>query len=249
MFKNILKYALLTYALVNIIGCSSTGKNGDQRDLYTDMSAEKIYNKAKNNIDNENYTRAITDLEALESRYPYGEYADRGQLALMYAYYKREEYPQALATAERFIRFNPRHKNADYVYYLKGLVSFDRNYSLAFRIFPIYKYQRDSSIAKEAFNDFKTLIEKYPNSNYSHDARRRMINLKNQIANHELHIAEKYYERKAYLAAANRAAFLVNQFDKTPAVPKALELMVTAYNKLEMYDSAKEAKATLEQFS
>lgn len=193
-----------------------------------------------------NYAKAIKDFEALEARYPYGEYSHAAQLALINAYYKKGDYPLALSTADRFIRMNPRDPQVDYAYYLKGLVSYDQNSSFMYRYLPIERSARDSTPAHESFLAFKDLVDQFPNSQYAPEARQRMIYLRNQLAAHELHIANYYMKREAYIAATNRADYIVKNYERTTAVPKALCTMVIAYRCLGMIDLSEAAQQILD---
>lgn len=194
----------------------------------------------------ENYSDAIKDFEALEARYPYGIYSTDAQLALATAYHKKGEKALALSQTDRFIRMNPRHPRVDYAYYLKGLVNFDQNSSLMYRHLPLDRSARDSSSAQESFDAFKDLIERFPKSEYVPEARQRMIYLKDQLARHELKVVDFYMKRGAYLSAANRANYVVKNYEQTSAVPDALCAMVVAYRKLKMTQLAEEACATLQ---
>jgi outer membrane protein assembly factor BamD len=223
-----------------LIACSSSKK-----DPYKEMSAEQIYSQGKTSAKKERFAMAVKDFEALEARYPYGEYTCKAQLALIHAYYKQDEPTSALAAADRFIRMYPNHKNIDYVYYLKGLINYDENYSMAYRYFPIDRSLRDPTLARQAFSDFKVLLQRFPNSKYATDAQMRMIHLRNQLANYELYIAEHYLKKKAYIAAANRAGYIINQFEHSESIPHALAIMVKAYQALGMDILANDALATL----
>ncbi len=221
--------------------CSSTSKS----DPYKDMTAEQMYNQGKLAAKKEKYGAAIKDFEALEARYPYGEYTCKAQLALVHAYYKQEESASALAAADRFIRMHPQHENIDYVHYMKGVINYDENFSTAYKYFPLDRSLRDPTLAKQSFDDFKNLLQKYPTSEYAMDAKKRMISLRNHLANHELYVANYYMRKGAYIAAANRAGYIVNQFNQTEAIPKALAIMVKAYQALGMNELANDALVTL----
>ena len=69
-----------------------------------------------------------------------------------------------------------------------------------------------------------------------------MIALRNNMAMYELHVADFYMRRKAYVAALNRANYIVKEYQKTPAVPHALEILQEAYRKLGMDDLATDAE-------
>lgn len=225
--------------LVALTGC------GKKEDLYKDLTAKQIYERGKDAALARNYSQAIKDFDTLEARYPYGEWSEKGQLAQIHAYANGNEEASALAAADRFIRMHPRHPNVDYAYYMKGVINYNDNFSLVFRNMPLDRSLRDSQFAQDSFDAFKTLLEKFPNSRYAADARKRMIVLREQLANHELHIAQYYQRQGADLAAANRAAYLVSQFPQTSAVPKALDIMQKSYKAIGLNSQAAEAAEVL----
>jgi outer membrane protein assembly factor BamD len=233
------RIALVALFTLLLCGCNSN------KDLYKGLSAEQIYAQAQQNIKKENFNKAAKDLEALEARYPYSEYSNKAQLELIHAYYKSNEPALGLSAANRFIRMNPHHPQVDYAYYLKGLINFEQNYSFTFRYLPLDRSARDPSTTQEAFDTFKQLIDRFPKSQYIADAKKRMVFLKNALANHELQIMAYYIKRGAYLSAVNRANYIIQHFEKTPAIPKALAAMLECYRKLGMTSLAEDTQKTL----
>jgi|TARA_R110002095_G_scaffold133408_2_gene115752 outer membrane protein assembly factor BamD len=211
-------------------------------DEKANWSAADFYKEAKAALNDENYLSAIELYEGLESRYPFGTYAQQAQIDLTYAYYKNDEPESALATADRFIRIHPRHENIDYIYYLKGLINFNRGIGFLERYLPTDKSQRDPGAAIKSLDDFETLLRRFPDSKYAGDSKQRIIALKSNLALHDLNVAEYYMKRKAYLAAINRARNIIENYPKTTAVPRALLLMVEAYQLSDMNDLSADAQ-------
>lgn len=221
---------------------SDSTKESEKAEQYTDWDAAKFYAQAKQAMDKENYQKAIELYETLESRYPFGEYAAQTQLDVAYAYFKNEDSESALAATERFIKINPRNPHIDYAYYLKGLISYNRNLSFLNRFLPTDTTQRDPSGAKEAYANFAELERRFPKSQYLADARQRMIALRNSLAMSELNVARFYMRRQAYMAAVNRANGVVKDYQRTPAVPYALQLIEEAYTELGLTDLARDTQ-------
>ena len=234
--------ALVSCVLSLLSGCSSFGKEVDKT---RDWSAQKLYSEAKAAMNDGDYPTAIDYYEKLESRYPFGPYASQAQLEVAYAFYKNDEPDSAIASAERFIKLHPRHPSAEYAYYLKGLVNFNRDRGFINRIFPGDDSKRDAAARLASFQDFAELARRFPESEYTEDARQRMLYLRNVLAQHELHVADYYYRRKAYVAAANRAKYVVQNFPSSPVMPDALTVMVRSYNELAMTDLASDALSVL----
>jgi outer membrane protein assembly factor BamD len=231
---------LVTLSLLT--GCGILGKEYDETEGW---SASEIYNKAASELDSANYKRAIELYKKLDARYPFGRYAMQGQLDIAYAYYKAEEPESALAAADRFIKLYPQNPYVDYAYYLKGIVNYNRSIGFLDRFVPIDTAQRDPGSALDAFNDFAELVRLYPDSKYAADARQRMLHLRNNLAESELHVARYYMERGAYVAAASRAQYVVERYQRTGAVEDALELMIDAYQRLGEDELATDARRVL----
>ena len=226
-----------------LISCSSTP---DGEEEFKSWPAEKLYKEAKREIKDGDYELAIEYLETLEARYPFGKLADQAQLETAYAYYKFQEYDSAIAATERFIKLHPSHPNVDYAYYLRGLAAFHKKDTPFDAISPQDPAERDPSSTRNSFNYFAELVKKFPKSKYVPDAIERMKFQRNTLAKHELIIANYYMKRGAYVAAVNRAKYVVENYPKTPAVPEALVLLSEAYDHLKMHDLANDAKRVLE---
>lgn len=231
---------LLLIATFALVAACSSNEVVDEN-----LGEDALYQQAQADLDNRNYTAAIAKLRALESRYPFGRYAEQAQLELIYAYYRNVEPEAAKSAAERFIRLHPQHPNVDYAYYLRGLASFDQDRGLVARFLPLDLTKRDPGAARDSYNEFAQLTSRFPESPYSPDAKQRMIYLRNLLAAYDVHVANYYLERQAYVAAANRGRYVVENFQGTPSVPDALAVMVEAYQRLTLTDLADASLETL----
>lgn len=238
------KTLLIVVVSVILQGCDYLKNLGVVKpvDKHADWGAEQLQAKAQEEIDKENYIKAIELYEKLESRYPFEESTAQTQLNIAYAYYKNDNPDAAVAAVDRFIKFHPRNARIDYAYYLKGLVAYTRDIGFFDRFLPTDTTQRDQRNASKAYDIFKELIRRFPYSKYVTDAKQRMIALKNNLAMHQVHIARFYLKRKAYIAAANRAGMVIEKYQRTPAVPYALLVMQEAYTKLGILDLAQDVK-------
>lgn len=206
------------------------------KDETAGWSANKLYTEAKDSMTSGAYDRAIKLFEKLESRYPYGRYAQQAQIEVAYAYWKAAEPASALAACDRFIKLHPNHPNVDYVYYLKGLVSFNEDLGLLGFISNQDLTERDPKGLTEAFDAFRELARRFPDSKYTPDALARMKYLVNAMASHEVHVARYYMKRGAYLAAVNRAQYALKNYPQAPAIEEALFIMVKGYDQLGLID-------------
>ena len=209
-----------------------------KEDKHANWTVDEFISTSKEELADENYKKAITLLEQLDSRYPFGPHSAQTQLDLTYAYYKHGDSEAALASADRFIKTHPRHQNVDYAYYLKALVNFNRQMGFVDRFIPSDSTQRDTVFTETAYLSFEELVRRFPNSQYVADSEQRMVFLKNALARHELHVARFYMDREAYIAAANRANYIIEHYETTPAVPYALEIQIEAYKILGLNELA-----------
>jgi outer membrane protein assembly factor BamD len=221
-------------ALIGALLLGGCGLLPEQIDETTGWNAQKLYSEAKSSMADGAYDRAITLFEKLEARFPYGRYAQQAQIDSAYAYYKQNEPTLALAAADRFIKLHPNHPSVDYVYYLKGLVNFNEDLGLLGALSNQDLSERDPKGAREAFESFRELVSRFPESRYAEDSRKRMLYLVNSLAAHEVHVARYYYRRGAYVAAINRAKTAVSTFPQAPANEEALFLLVKSYDALGM---------------
>lgn len=224
------------FPLLLALALSACGLLPEQIDETKAWSASKLYTSAKEAVNDANYERAIQLFEKLEARYPYGPYAQQAQLEVAYAYYKDNEPISAIAACDRFIKLHPSHPHVDYAYYLKGLANFLEDQGLLARFGDQDMSERDPRAAREAYEAFKELVDRFPNSKYTDDAAARMRYLVNALAAHEVHVARYYFKRGAYVAAVNRGKYVVEHYQRTPAVEEAMGIMARSYGKLGLDD-------------
>jgi outer membrane protein assembly factor BamD len=183
----------------------------------------------------------------LVARFPYGAYNEQAQLEMAYAQYKSGKPDDATSTIDRFIRTYPRHAHIDYAYYLKGVINFDRDVTLFTRVLRMDVSARDLGAPMQSINDFNEVIRRYPSSKYSADARQRIVYLRNMLARHELKVGLYYYRRGAWVSAANRAKFLVENYPQSEFEGDAVALMAASYEKLGQATLAGDARRVLEK--
>ena len=228
-------------------GCGLFGDDEDDSEFAGLSTEAQFYERALDQLNGQNFRAAISTYQALESRFPFGRYAEQSQIEIVYAYYRNEDMEAARAAADRFIRLHPESENIDYAYYMKGLSSFTDGGGPFNRFLPIDHTKRDPGRAQESFSDFAQLLALYPDSPYSGDARSRMIYLRNNLAQYEIHVADYYTERRAYIAALRRAQYVVENFQGTPAVADGIAIMVECYLRLGLNELADTSLALLKE--
>jgi len=236
--NNLLRSVATTFiGIFALISCSSS-PDSDSADETIHWTAEKFYQESKEMLKIGDYQSAIDYLEKLEARYPFGRYAQQAQLEIAYAYFKFDEPESAISAADRFIKLHPRHKNVDYAFYLKGLASFPPANDFLENVMDKEPSKLDPGEARRSFGYFSTLIKNYPESRYVKESSRRMNFLRNNLAKHEVNVANFYIRKGAYVAAANRAKYILENYQQTPAIPDALTILKVAYDNLNLTDLA-----------
>ncbi len=235
--------ALSSVALIGISGCSSS--EDEQRELVANQGANALYNQAKKNMEIGNFSAAAATLSAIDSRFPFGPLSHQVQLDLIYSYYKTGNTEQTLATIDRFVRLNPNHADVDYALYMRGVTNMEQDNNLFQSLLNVERSDRDPSKSKESFEDFRRLIEKFPESKYARDAKQRMLAIKNRLAKYEIEVARFYMRREAYVAAANRGRYVLEHYPDTPQIQPALEIMVSSYDELGLDELRDNAVKTL----
>lgn len=226
---------------------SGCGVLGEKLDPQKSWTVEQFYRAAKDELDGGNNLGAIKLYEQLEAKYPFGKFAQQAQLDVAYANYKEGETAAAIAAADRFIKLHPNHPAVDYAIYLKGLAHYKLDLGFLGSWLTQDMSERDPKALRESFDSFKELVERFPESRYADDARARMVFLVNTLARHEVQVAQYYFNRGAYLAAANRAQTTLTRYPQAPANQEALVMMVRAYEKLEMKQLADDTRRVLQK--
>ncbi|NOU50643.1 outer membrane protein assembly factor BamD [Pseudoalteromonas sp. JBTF-M23] len=248
MIKNLRKRAfaiILSASFLGLAACSSAPEQ-DEIERVPNKSAQALYEDAKETLDSGLYARAIELLSAINSRYPFGPFSRQVQMDLVFAHYQTGNTEQALAHIDRFIRLNPNHKNLDYMYYMRGLVNIKADENAFQDYFGVDRADRDANRTRVAFQDLSTLISSYPDSEYIPEAKKRLVWLLNKMARYELKVAQYYFEREAYLAAANRGKYVVEHYSQSSYLNAALEIMEKSYKKLGLSELAENARQTMQ---
>ena len=222
------------FIILFVSACSSNEEMPDER-----LIEKELYDQAQSRLKSESYSTAIMSLEALESRFPFGRYAEQAQAELIYAYYMNSQFEASQSAAERFINLHPRHSHTGYAYYMKGLAAFTDDSGLFSRYFQSDLEKREVVMAQTSFDELSEFISRYPQSNYVSHAKQRMIYLKNLLAKHEMYVADFYMQRGAYLAAIGRSKYVIEHLPNTPQTPYALSMLVEAYDLLGYEDLKK----------
>jgi len=233
--------AIILLALM--LGLQGCGGNDTRED---GPSAEELYDDASRALNAQNYPRAVQLYRALTIRYPFGRHAEQAMLDMAFAQYKGRQNDAAIESLNRFLRTYPTHPNVDYAWYLKGLVNYDETMSFLRKMLPGRAADRDQQAAHQSFRDFQELIRRHPESRYVADARQRMVFLRNIMAEYEVQVGEYYERRKAWIAALNRARYVIENYSGAPATIDALKLMARSYEKLDMPELALDTRDVLE---
>ena len=230
------KLLFIVAVLLALIGC--TREDMGPCYAFSRKTSAELFNTGEKALAEGSYAEAVKNFEALNVAYPFGPHAQQAELDTIYAYYKSGDTASAIAAADRYIRLYSRGPHLDYAYYIRGIVCFDFGLSWLQKLAGINPAARDVSTLRQSFTSFATLVQTFPHSSYAPDALIRMRYIRNLMAQREIAIAEFYMKRHAYVAAANRASYVVQHFQGSPQVIKGLVIMVQAYRALDLLKMA-----------
>ncbi|MCE4553324.1 outer membrane protein assembly factor BamD [Pelomonas cellulosilytica] len=228
---------------LGLSGCGSTPKE----DPNSQAALDKLYADVKDDLNSGSYERAIKTLEKIEGRAAGTTMGQQATLDLAWAYHKTGERAQAVTTLDRFIKLNPSSPAMDYALYMKGIVNFNEDLGLFGRLANQDVAERDQQASREAMLAFRQLVEQFPESKYASDAQTRLDFITNTLAAYEVHVARYYFNRKAYVAAANRAQSAVAEFQYAPSVEEALYIMSESYDQLGLTQLRDDARRVLDK--
>jgi len=235
--------ALAIVSVTIMTGCAS-----NRRDAFLPGEGpEVIYQTGRDAMDSGDYRDALLYFQALQARFPFSNVTRQAQLDMIYAFYRNREREAAIDAAEAFERENPTHPRVDYALYMRGLAHFDQPPNWLERMMKVDLTERPPRDTMQAFAVFQELLRRFPDSEFAPDARERMIFLRNRLAAYEMHVAEYYIEREAYVAALNRAKFAVEHYPGAPDIERALEIMIDCYERLGMTDLAADSQRVLDE--
>ncbi len=239
---NILRLAIVTLAALALAACA--GNDEVQTEVQSITAA---YEEAQTSVQRGNYRRGILIFEAIQARYPFSDLSRQIQLELMYAYYKSGQMEQAVETADTFMRENPIHPRVDYALYIKGLAYYEPKPGILERWFRADISERPPKDVELAYSSLRRLVERFPASEYAPDAERRMLAIKNRLADYENHVADYYLRRGAYVAALKRAKDALESFNGADGNARSLQIMAAAYDNLGMTELAADTRRVLEE--
>ncbi len=243
--KTIMKMArhiACTAAVLLIAACHGLPQKTDETAAWPNA---KLYTEAQDALNGSDWGKCAKYFEALEGRDPFGHFAQQAQINVAYCNWKDSETAAADQAVDRFIQLHPDHPDIPYAYYLKGMIHFNDDLGLFGRFSGQDMSERDPKSLRESYDAFKVVVDKYPNSKYAPDAAQRMRYIVNALASHEVHAADYYYRRGAYVAAINRAQLAIKEYKNAPAIEDALHIMVLSYQKLNEPQLADDTKRVL----
>lgn len=222
---------VVSAALFVVTACSST----DEQPTFEEKPVEELYNEAATELETRRFEAAAGLFDEVERQHPYSNWATQAQIMAAYSYYKAQEYDQAVATIDRFIRLHPGHKDVAYAYYLKGISFYEQ----------ISGVERDQGMTELAQDALREVILRFPNSKYAQDAQLKLDLTNDHLAGKEMAIGRYYQTRGNHLAAINRFQRVVDKFDTTSHIQEALHRLTESNLALGLISEAEKNASVL----
>lgn len=239
------RLSMVPTGLILALGIFLNGCANTPNDPTANWTPEKIYSEARDEVNAGAWDKAIGYYEKLEGRAAGTVLAQQAQIDKAYAQYKTGNKILATSTLDRFIRLHPTSPAIDYALYLKGIVNFNDSLGLFSFLTRQDLSERDQKAAKDSYQSFQELDQRFPDSKYSPDARQRMTHIVNSLAAYEVHVARYYASRGAHVAAINRAQQAIADYQGVPAMEEALAILVSSYNAMGMTTLRDDAQRVL----
>lgn len=239
--------AVLAVALLAGTGCARLGKMFKDDDANEGVAVETLYERGHRSMTNGNWSGAEETFRRLVAQYPYGPYTEQALIETAYAQYKAGRHEDAISSIDRFLRTYPTHRNIAYMYYLRGLVNSSRDTVFLQRVWRLDPSRRDLATPMQAYNDFSIVAERFGTSRYAEDARKRMADLRDMFARHEMDTALYYLRRGANVAAATRARYVLDTYPQSRHQADAIATLAAAYTALGNQTLANDARTLLQQ--
>jgi len=217
----------------------------ERESISEGLSPKSLFLKAKELERDGVSEEAIKTYKKIQAAYPASKYALQSRLEIIFALYKSEKFNEAINSINDFLKMYPNHFSSPYAYYMRGLISQTKSQSILDEFELTDSAQRDVSSVKDSFNYYLDLINKFPKSEYSIEAKDKLITLRNVLARHELYIAVYYTKKQAFIASINRCKYIIETFPNTPSVPAALHLIAHNYDKINAPKLAEDARRVL----
>jgi len=238
----------LIFTLTSIIfltGCSLFGGDKDTKKLVADgLTPKELYEQAEDKVDAGSIEQAIDQYEMILASYPGSKYAIQARLDIAFNLLKQKKYNRAIIELDQFIEKYPNIPATPYAYYLRGVVAEKKSSSTLDKLVTD-SAQRDVESVRDAYQYFVELINTFPNSKYSEDAKGKLVSLRNTLARHELYVAIYYTDIKSNIAAINRCKFIIETYPNSASIPDALHLMAYNYDKINVNQLAIDTKKVL----
>lgn len=221
---------IITFVLA-LTGCGPK-KDSELPQVYTGYTADFIYAKAHQQMQNRDYFDSIRSYKSLAAQYPFTPLAEKGMVDLVYVYYMDDESTMALALAQQFIKMYPYSQHKGYIYYMIGIVGFEDGRGLLQTYAPYDMTHHDPTGYADAYVNFEKAIALDPKGSFVPDAKRRMVYINNIIAKHYYEVSYFYFKRGAFNAAIDRASQVIQKYPQSESAENALVLKIRAYRKL-----------------
>jgi len=227
---NIYNFLIL---LIIVFFFNSCSKDNIKESKINEKSLEsqvlEAYQEGIKSLEGGDVLFAAKKFNEAEILFPQSIWAPKSALMAAYSYYSQDYYGDAISELERFIRVYPLNKNLDYAFYLLGTSYYEQ----------IVSEKKDLQSISKAKENFTIVVNKFPNTEYSLDAKFKIDLINEILASKEMYIGRYYFEKKKWIASINRFRNVVDNYDETIYAEEALHRLVEVYFILGLEDESK----------
>ncbi len=211
------KAALAVTALTLVVACG-----GVKDDPILRLSSSEALEIGKQLLEDEKFTQALQHLVHAFEVEPNSETGREGLLLAADALFLRGGYQSYVEAEQRYRDFLNRFPTSERAAYAQ----FRLADALAERI---EKPDRDQQTARQALTEFENVRRLYPTSQHAGQAAQKIVEVRNQLAEHEFVVGSFYFRYRTPSAAGNRFKDMLEAYPEYPEPDKVLAYMCLTY--------------------
>ena len=214
--------------LLNTSSCTKDVKQDIIKEKSLNLQFNEAYNIGFEALEDGDVLYAAKKFNEAESLFPQSDWAPRAALMAAYSYYTQDYYGDAISELLRFKKVYPFYDQLDYVNYMLAICYYEQ----------IVDEEKDLQSLINSKEYFTILINDFPYSDYTIDAKFKIDYINDILAAKEMYIGRYYFEKKKWIASINRFKTVIDKYETTVYTEEALHRLVEVYYTLGLNSEA-----------
>jgi outer membrane protein assembly factor BamD len=208
------------------------------------IPATELYHKAIVAFEDEFYLEALKNFEILIEEHTGTRLATLSHLKMGDLYFKQKKWEESESSYRRFLLLNPRTHLTPYTLNRLIALNYERNiYGLFVKS---RDYDRNMEPNRTLIREYQRFYLLFPQSPYLEDVQAYQSRALGELAEHELQVANYYFDKEAYHSAIGRYLYLLKHYSSYPRTGQVAEQLIEAYRLNQQPELADEMQKVLE---